>query len=116
MQHLSRHTLRPEDEDAEDVGPAVVAGEVKELALETARATEQIRRVVDTVRDDVQEASASLDVIQRVIAEVVDAQGTISSAVEEQRSATDEAQRSIADASREAAAMASDLQVIAAEG
>lgn len=28
MQHLSRHTLRPEDEDAEDVGPAVVAGEV----------------------------------------------------------------------------------------
>jgi hypothetical protein len=28
MQHLSRHTLRPEDEDAEDVGAAAVAGEV----------------------------------------------------------------------------------------
>jgi hypothetical protein len=28
MQHLSRHTLRPEDEGAEDVGAAVVVGEV----------------------------------------------------------------------------------------
>lgn len=34
MQHLSRHTLRPEDEDAEDVGPAVVAGEVAVAEVE----------------------------------------------------------------------------------
>src|SRR6185437_15927325 len=34
-------------------GFAVVAGEVKDLALETTRAAERIRRVVDTVRSEV---------------------------------------------------------------
>ena len=39
-------------------GFAVVAGEVKDLAGETAKATERIRRVVDTVRVDVEAAGA----------------------------------------------------------
>ena len=41
-------------------GFAVVAGEVKDLAGETAKATERIRRVVDTVRGDVEAAATAL--------------------------------------------------------
>ena len=41
-------------------GFAVVAGEVKDLAGETAKATERIRRVVDAVRGDVEAAGAAL--------------------------------------------------------
>src|SRR4051794_4257148 len=70
-------------------GFAVVAGEVKDLASETARATERIRRVG-----------------------VVEAQGTIAGAVEEQRASTAQAQAAITGASREAAAMAAELRRI----
>jgi methyl-accepting chemotaxis protein len=94
-------------------GFAVVAGEVKDLALETAKATERIRRVVDTVRGDVSATGAALATIQRVIGEVVDAQDTIASAVEEQTAATAQAQEAISGASREAARMAGELQQIA---
>jgi len=94
-------------------GFAVVAGEVKDLATETAKATERIRRVVDTVRGDVAATGAALATIQQVIGEVVDAQDTIASAVEEQTAATAQAQEAISGASREAALMAHELQQIA---
>jgi hypothetical protein len=93
-------------------GFAVVAGEVKDLALETAKATERIRRVVDTVRGDVGATGAALAVIQQVIGEVVDAQNTIASVVQEQTSATAQAQDAMCGASREAARMAAELQQI----
>jgi hypothetical protein len=94
-------------------GFAVVAGEVKELASETARATERIRRVVDTVRADVDATGAALTSIAQVIQGVVDAQDTIATAVEEQTAATAQAQEAITGASREAAAMARELQGLA---
>jgi methyl-accepting chemotaxis protein len=47
---------------------------------------------------------------------VVDAQGTIAAAVEEQSVATAQAREAIAGASREAASMAADLQRIVAGG
>jgi len=94
----------------------VVAGEVKDLALETARATERIRRVVDTVRGDVGATGAALAVIQQVIGEVVDAQDTITSAVAEQTAATAQAREAMRGASREAARMAGELQRIAVPG
>jgi methyl-accepting chemotaxis protein len=97
-------------------GFAVVAGEVKDLALETARATERIQSVVDAVRQEVQTAGTALGSVEDVIRGVVDAQGTIAAAVEEQSVATAQAQEAIAGASREAASMAADLQRIVAGG
>ena len=91
-------------------GFAVVAGEVKDLATETARATERIRRVVDAVRGDVTAAGAALTGVQEVIRGVVDAQTTIAAAVEEQNSSSAQAQEAITGASQEAARMAADLQ------
>ena len=93
-------------------GFAVVAGEVKDLAGETAKATERIRRVVDAVRGDVEAAGAALSKVQEVIEGVVEAQSTIATAVEEQRASTAQAQEAIVGASREATRMAADLQRI----
>jgi methyl-accepting chemotaxis protein len=94
-------------------GFAVVAGEVKDLALETAQATERIRGVVTSVRDDVGATGAALDAIQSVIQGVVDAQTTIASAVEEQSASTAQAQDALCGAAREAAQMARDLHQVA---
>jgi methyl-accepting chemotaxis protein len=97
-------------------GFAVVAGEVKDLTLETTRATERIRRVVDTVRSDVDLAGTALGGVEEVIQGVVEAQGTIAAAVEEQNASTAQAQEAIAGASREAARMATELHRIVASG
>jgi hypothetical protein len=93
-------------------GFAVVAGEVKDLALETARATERIRGVVDTVRADVTAAGAALASIQEIIAGVVESQTTIAAAVQEQNASTAQAQEAMVGASREASQMARDLSGI----
>ena len=97
-------------------GFAVVAGEVKDLATETARATERIRRVVDAVRGDVGAGGSALGGVEEVIQGVVEAQGTIAAAVEEQNAATAQAQEAIAGASQEAARMAAELRRIVAAG
>jgi methyl-accepting chemotaxis protein len=93
-------------------GFAVVAGEVKDLAGETAKATERIRRVVDAVRGDVEAAGAALTAVQEVIQGVVEAQATIATAVEEQSASTAQAQGAIVGASREATQMTADLRRI----
>jgi uncharacterized protein YoxC len=93
-------------------GFAVVAGEVKDLAGETAKATERIRRVVDAVRGDVDAAGRALGSVQEVIQGVVEAQTTIAAAVEEQSASTAQAQEAIVGASREATRMSADLQAI----
>ena len=96
-------------------GFAVVAGEVKDLAGETAKATERIRRVVDTVRGDVDAAGSALGRVQEVIATVVETQTTIAAAVEQQNAATAQAQEAIVGAAQEATRMAADLQRIVSE-
>jgi methyl-accepting chemotaxis protein len=93
-------------------GFAVVAGEVKDLAAETAQATERIRRVVEAVRGDIDAAGAALGRVQEVMVGVVAAQTTIATAVEEQTASTAQAQEAMVGASREATTMATDLQRI----
>ncbi len=97
-------------------GFAVVAGEVKDLAAETAQATERIRRVVDAVRDEVAAAGSAMAGVQQIIEGVVDAQGTIAAAVEEQNAATEQAQEAMVGATEEATRMAADLERIVGVG
>ena len=79
-------------------GFAVVAGEVKELAQETARATEDIARKVETIQADTQGAVAAIGQIAAVIASINDYQMTIASAVEEQTATTTEMSRGVVEA------------------
>ena len=78
-------------------GFAVVAGEVKELATETARATELIERVVADVRTGTRDVLDSAGQIEEAFAEVSEAQGTISASAAIQRTAAESARRAIQD-------------------
>jgi len=75
-------------------GFAVVANEVKELAQETAKATEDIGRRVEAIQGDTSAAVAPIDEISAIVAQISDRQTTIASAVEEQTATTHEMARS----------------------
>ncbi|SNT07535.1 methyl-accepting chemotaxis protein [Geodermatophilus pulveris] len=79
-------------------GFAVVANEVKELAQETAKATEDIARRVEAIQGDTTGAVAAIGRISTVIGQINDYQTTIASAVEEQTATTSEMSRSVSEA------------------
>lgn len=81
-------------------GFAVVANEVKELAKETARATEEITDKISNIQQDTSEAVAAISEITRVISQISDLENTIASAVEEQSATTSEMSRNLADAAK----------------
>ena len=65
-------------------GFAVVASEVKDLAQETAKATEGISRRVEAIQLDTTAAASSISGVTDVISQISSHQATIASAVEEQ--------------------------------
>ncbi len=69
-------------------GFAVVADEVKDLARQTADATEEIDRTIAGIRLEVEAATTALDRITRVIGQINETQTTIAAAVEEQNQTT----------------------------
>ncbi|WP_436522424.1 methyl-accepting chemotaxis protein [Actinoplanes sp. HUAS TT8] len=79
-------------------GFAVVANEVKELAQETARATEDVTARVAAIEADTARAVSSIDAISARIAQVNDFQTAIAAAVEEQAATTAEMARNISEA------------------
>ena len=79
-------------------GFAVVANEVKELAQETAKATEDIARRVLAIQGDTTAAVAAIEEISAIVAQISDRQTTIASAVEEQTATTSEMSRSVQEA------------------
>jgi methyl-accepting chemotaxis protein len=79
-------------------GFAVVANEVKELAQETAKATEDIARRVLAIQGDTTAAVAAIEEISSIVAQISDRQTTIASAVEEQTATTNEMSRSVQEA------------------
>jgi methyl-accepting chemotaxis protein len=81
-------------------GFAVVANEVKELAKETAKATEDISKKIETIQNDTGKAVKAIGEISNIINEVNDISATIASAVEEQTATTSEISRSIGEAAR----------------
>ncbi len=94
-------------------GFAVVANEVKELAKATAKATEGISRIIDTIRTDTGGAVSAIGDIGRIISQINDFQGTIASAVEEQTATTTEMSRSIGEGARGSREIASSIATVA---
>jgi len=76
-------------------GFAVVANEVKELAKETAQATEEISSKIETIQSDTKEAIESIGKVSEIIQEMNDAQTIIATAVEEQTATSAEMSRDI---------------------
>jgi methyl-accepting chemotaxis protein len=81
-------------------GFAVVAQEVKNLANQTARATEEISAQILAVQEETGEAVGAIERIRDIIGEVNDISTTISSAVEEQGASTQEIARAVQQAAQ----------------
>ncbi|MFA7431778.1 MAG: nitrate- and nitrite sensing domain-containing protein [Rhodospirillaceae bacterium] len=79
-------------------GFAVVANEVKQLASQTARATEDIRSQIAGVQEETKHAAAAIGEIVHVVQRVNEVSAAIASAVEEQNAATQEISRNVQEA------------------
>lgn len=80
-------------------GFAVVANEIKELAKQTASATGEIKKRIDSIQGSTEATVAQIQQITQVIAEVNAIVGTIVTAVEEQSATTNEIAENIHQAS-----------------
>ena len=94
-------------------GFAVVAGEVKDLARETAKATEDIARRVAAIQSETQSAVEAIGEIGAIVAEISNYQMTIASAVEEQTVTTSEMSRNVAEAATGSGEIASNITGVA---
>ncbi|MGY1652284.1 methyl-accepting chemotaxis protein [Geodermatophilus sp. SYSU D01119] len=90
-------------------GFAVVANEVKELAQETAKATEDIARRVQAIQADTGAAVGAIGEISSIVAQISDRQTTIASAVEEQTATTNEMSRSVQEAAQGSGQIADNI-------
>ena len=94
-------------------GFAVVASEVKELAQETARATEDISQRVEAIQADTAGAVDAIGEISAVIGQINDYQATIAAAVEEQTATTNEMNRNVAEAAHSSRSIATAISGLA---
>jgi methyl-accepting chemotaxis protein len=94
-------------------GFAVVANEVKELAKETAKATEDISQKIEAIQSDTKSAVTAIAEISTVINKINDYQNTIASAVEEQTATTNEISRNVAEAAKGSTEIAQNMTGVA---
>ncbi len=94
-------------------GFAVVAGEVKDLAQETAKATEDITRQVEAIQAETTGAVDAIERISSIIDSISGYQTTIASAVEEQTATTNEMSRSVAEAATGSGEIAANITGVA---
>lgn len=95
-------------------GFAVVASEVKQLATETAKATEQIRQQINDIQGATGGAVDSIAQITSTIEEVNGIASSIASAVEEQNAATQEISRNVQQASTSTNEVSSNIGEVTA--
>jgi methyl-accepting chemotaxis protein len=81
-------------------GFAVVASEVKDLATQTAKATDEISQQIGSVQQATQQTVAAIQEIARTITEMSQISTSIAAAMEEQGAATAEIARNVQEAAR----------------
>jgi methyl-accepting chemotaxis protein len=91
-------------------GFAVVASEVKSLATQTAKATEEISGRINAVVGATGQAVTAIDDVGKTIARVNEIAATIAAAVEEQSATTSEISRAIGETTRQTESMATSLE------
>jgi len=94
-------------------GFAVVANEVKELARETAKATEDIGGRIESMQHDTSRAVVAIAEIGTVIGRIDELQTRIAAAVEEQSATTGEISRNIAEATTGSGEIAENIVQVA---
>jgi methyl-accepting chemotaxis protein len=94
-------------------GFAVVANEVKELAKETAKATEDISHKIEAIQADTRGAVNAISHIGQIINQINDIQTTIAGAVEEQTATTNEMGRNITESAKGSNEIAKNITGVA---
>ena len=94
-------------------GFAVVANAVKELAKETAKATDDISRKIDGTQRDIHDAVEGIRRIGNIIEQINDFQNSIAGAVEEQTVVTKQISSNVADAARGTTEIADNIVAVA---
>ena len=94
-------------------GFAVVANEVKELAKETAKATEDISQKIEAIQGDTRGAVEAIQQISTIISQINDIQSSIASAVEEQTATTNEIARNVSEAAKGSGEIAENITGVA---
>lgn len=94
-------------------GFAVVANEVKELAKETAKATEEIGAKIAAIQADTGSAVAAIREITDIVSQINDISSAIAAAVEEQTATTAEISRNIAEVARGSSEIAQNITSVA---
>ncbi len=95
-------------------GFAVVANEVKELAKQTAQATEDISQKIEAIQTGSKGAVEAIGEVSTIINQINDISNTIASSVEEQTATTNEIGRNVGEASRSSSEIAQNISGVAA--
>jgi methyl-accepting chemotaxis protein len=90
-------------------GFAVVANEVKELAKQTAKATEDIGQKINAIQTDTKSAVEAIGKISSIINRINEISNTIASAVEEQSATTNEMSRNVMEAAKGSEAITQNI-------
>jgi len=94
-------------------GFAVVANEVKELAKQTAKATEEIKQKIGVIRENTGGAVTAIGGIKEVIEKISHISTEIATAVEEQSATTSEMARNVTEAARGATTISDNIKGVA---
>lgn len=94
-------------------GFAVVANEVKELANQTAKATEEISKKIEAIQSDTQSSVDAIGEITMVINQINDISNTIASAVEEQTATTAEIGRNVGETAKGSTEISENISGVA---
>jgi methyl-accepting chemotaxis protein len=94
-------------------GFAVVANEVKELAKQTAKATEEIGRKITAIQSNTNGAVEAINSIHTVIDKISYISGVIATAVQEQSATTDEMSRNVGEAAKGAGEISQNIAGVA---
>jgi methyl-accepting chemotaxis protein len=94
-------------------GFAVVANEVKELAKQTARATDEIGRKISAIQTDTKGAISAIGTVSGVIHQINSISATIAAAVEAQSATTNEMTRNAGEAAGGASGISANIGGVA---
>jgi methyl-accepting chemotaxis protein len=94
-------------------GFAVVAAEVKELATQTSKATEEISSQISAIQNETEHAATAISSVTEIINNMNEIASSISSSVEEQGTATQEIASNATEASRSTVEVTTNIEAVA---